>query len=413
MEPVRVAVLGINYAPEPTGIAPYTAGLAEGLRRRGHVVRVLTTFQHYPDWRFRPEDGVWRRDDVVNHVPVRRLRHYLPRTPSGWRRAVSEVSFGTRLLASSWHGAEVVLMPSPAMLATAVAQVRVRGSRRPAVGVIVQDLYSAGLSETHSAAGVVEVLAKLESRVLRRADGVAVIHDRFKKRVVTELGVAAERVHVIRNWTHVQPTPAFDRTAFRGALGWRRDEHIVLHTGAMGEKQDLGNVVSAARIADRRSLPVRFVLVGDGGQRPRLEADGAGVERLDFLPPLSSEDYPKLLASADILLVNERPGHVETAVPSKLTSYFSSGRPVVAATEPGSTTADEVADSGAGRRVAPGDPEALVAALLEMASNPEQADALGSFGPRYCARVLSEEASIDAYDALVRRLAAARSHWRK
>ena len=28
---VKVAILGINYAPEPTGIAPYTTGLAMGL----------------------------------------------------------------------------------------------------------------------------------------------------------------------------------------------------------------------------------------------------------------------------------------------------------------------------------------------------------------------------------------------
>jgi len=45
---VKVVILGINYAPEPTGIAPYTTGLAMGLAERGHDVLVLTGHPHYP-----------------------------------------------------------------------------------------------------------------------------------------------------------------------------------------------------------------------------------------------------------------------------------------------------------------------------------------------------------------------------
>src|SRR4051812_28645577 len=48
---VKVLVVGLNYRPEPTGIAPYTAAFCEGLVERGHQVRVLTTMPHYPEWR--------------------------------------------------------------------------------------------------------------------------------------------------------------------------------------------------------------------------------------------------------------------------------------------------------------------------------------------------------------------------
>ncbi len=48
---LRVAVLGINYAPEKSGIAPYTAGMARGLQSLGHSVKVFTSFPHYPEWR--------------------------------------------------------------------------------------------------------------------------------------------------------------------------------------------------------------------------------------------------------------------------------------------------------------------------------------------------------------------------
>jgi colanic acid biosynthesis glycosyl transferase WcaI len=39
---MHVLIIGINYRPEPTGIGPYTAGLAEHLAARGEEVTVLT-----------------------------------------------------------------------------------------------------------------------------------------------------------------------------------------------------------------------------------------------------------------------------------------------------------------------------------------------------------------------------------
>jgi hypothetical protein len=70
-----------------------------------------------------------------------------------------------------------------------------------------------------------------------------------------------------------------------------------------------------------------------------------------------------------VLLVNEREGMAEMSVPSKLTSYFSAGRPVVAATDPDSPTASEMRASGAGPIVPSGDPEALLARFCTLAAD--------------------------------------------
>ena len=42
----KVLILGLNYAPEHTGIAPYTAGIAQGLSR-DYDVQVVTAHPHY------------------------------------------------------------------------------------------------------------------------------------------------------------------------------------------------------------------------------------------------------------------------------------------------------------------------------------------------------------------------------
>jgi colanic acid biosynthesis glycosyl transferase WcaI len=402
---LSILLLGINYAPEQSGIAPYTTGLARGLQARGHRVTVVTTHPHYPQWRVDPPHGGWVVRAEVDGVGVTRVRHYVPARPTGLRRALSEVSFGSRLMTGRWGSPDVIVCVSPALISTALALARATSGRhRPATGVVVQDLYSAGVSETTAGGGAVErALTAIERWSLGRADGISVIHDRFKARVVRTLDVEPDRIAVVRNWTHVAPSAPFDREKVRAELGWV-GARVVLHAGAMGEKQALGNVVEAAREADRRESDLLFVLLGDGGQRRALEEQAVGVSRIKFLDPLPGELYGQAMRSADLLLVNEKPGVVEMAVPSKLTSYFSTGVPVLAATDATSTTAEELTASGAGVRVEPGDPVALVDRAEALCADHTAAVEIGSRGPVYCARVLSEDAAIDGYEAWIQAL---------
>jgi len=79
----HVAVVGMNYAPEPTGIAPYTAGLAEMLVEAGARVTVVTGVPHYPTWTVDPEYRWSLRVRERRHgVDVIRARHFVPRRQS-------------------------------------------------------------------------------------------------------------------------------------------------------------------------------------------------------------------------------------------------------------------------------------------------------------------------------------------
>lgn len=407
---MKILVVGLNYTPEASGIAPYTAALSAGLVGRGHAVRVITTMPHYPEWRVAPGYDGWTRTERLDGVKVRRLRHYVPTRPSGVRRLASEISFGLRAMLTRWGRPDVVLFVSPALFSTGLAMLRARAAHLPTV-VWVQDVYSSGMVETQGqsdGSSVVRVIRSVESVVLRSADVVSVIHDRFAQ-VVEGLGASKEQVRVVRNWTHLQPVLHQDPRLARRRLKWLSEETIVLHSGAMGKKQDLDNVIAAARLADERGAPVRFILMGNGAERARLEALATGVRSVTFLDPLPADQYQPSLHAADALLVNEHAGLREMAVPSKLTSYFSSGRPVIAATDAGSVTAFEVRSAEAGIRVPPADPEALLAAALELRADPRRATALGKNGQQYQERVLSEDAAIDRFESILGSLAKTRS----
>jgi colanic acid biosynthesis glycosyl transferase WcaI len=196
---VDVLIVGVNYAPGRTGIAPYTSGLSQGLARRGHDVFVLTSRPHYPEWPVPPGFQLGGVEDA-HGVRVRRLRQYIPASPSGLKRVAFEAAFGARLATSPWRAPDVVVCVSPALVSSAMAIARARLSRhRPAVGVVVQDLYTRGVSEAGlGGSGLAAAAARFEGGVLRACDGVSVIHDRFKRRLVDDLHASSERIAVIR-----------------------------------------------------------------------------------------------------------------------------------------------------------------------------------------------------------------------
>lgn len=407
---LRITILGLNYTPEPSGNAPYTTSLAEGLKAAGHTVHVVTGYPHYPEWALKSGYSGWQQAEDINGVPVKRLRHHVPRNPTAIGRMHMELSFGLRLFFARWNKPDVVLVVSPALFSCALAILRIRlRPNRPAIGIWIQDLYSRGVVETGTGGGLLaRVAAAVESRILCSADGVAAIHERFKRHMVNALGVPASKVEVIRNWTHLPASPTSGIQEIRVAMGWDSKDVIVLHAGNMGKKQGLENVIEAARIADTRASAVRFVLMGDGNQRKHLESLANGINRINFVDSLPDLDFQRALAAADVLLVNELPGVKDMAVPSKLTSYFNAGVPVIAATDEDSVTAFEIQNSGGGVRVDAADPLALVETAEALNREPSLAAKFAENALRFRHETLSEAVAVAHYDEFITSLATSR-----
>lgn len=402
-------IFGLNYPPETTGISPYTGAMAAGLVRRGREVRVFAGHPHYPDWKVAPGYGQWSRREKIDGVPVHRLRHFIPSRPTPLPRAAAEVTFGIRQILARWGQPAAVVAVSPALISSALVRVRARLTHPDVPFIVwVQDLYGLGLAETGQGSGLsARIIRAIERWLLRSASMVVVIHDRFADRVHEDFGVPLERTAVVRNWTHLPPMREVDVAAIRRAYGWGDDEIVVAHTGNMGVKQGLHHVVDAGRLAYRAGEKVRFVLVGRGSQRDELaERVNAEPTTTEIMPPLDDEAFAEVLQSADVLLVNELPGVAEMCVPSKLTSYFASGRPVLAATDPMGITAQEVTTAKAGATVVAGDPAALLEGVRGLVADREEAARLGENGKRYKETVLEETFAIERFDSLLADLTA-------
>jgi glycosyltransferase involved in cell wall biosynthesis len=404
---MRVNLICLNYPPEPTGVAIYTGALADGLVERGADVRVITGMPHYPQWRI--YDGYDKGcTEIRDRLTVSRHRHPVPARPQVVNRLGMELAFGLNATIARWKEPDIVVLVNPALFSTILAALKAALRRYPVV-VWVQDIYSLAIAETGRPSSFgSSLLSWAERTLLNRVHAVVVIHERFKRYLVTQLGVDPDKVSVIRNWSHIDETSRLtnsSRKEVRRQLGWEDDVTVVLHAGNMGAKQSLRNVVEASRIADHRNEPVLFVLMGAGNQRGELDAMGTN-RCLQIIDPLPSESFPAALCAADALLINERAGLTEMAFPSKLTSYFATGLPIIAATDEGSVTAEEIEVAAAGIRVDADRPDLLVKAAMEIRNDPEAARTLGRKGLEFRKSHLSADSSLSSFFALLNRLTA-------
>jgi glycosyltransferase involved in cell wall biosynthesis len=408
VDTLNVLVCSSYYWPETSGNAPYVTGLAEHLKSLGHRVVVCTGFPHYPAWRS-SANGRRRTCETHAGVEVRRRRHYVPSKQSAVRRAVYESSLflaGLPSLGVSEHP-DLVLGVSPTLAAASLALVAAT-AHKAAAGLIFQDLMGRAAEESGVKGGdsVAGVVRRLELGLARRATGVAVVSDGFR-RYFEEGGVASNKIFRVRNWNLAVPASRL-RNEMRARLGWSDADFVSLYAGSMGHKQGLDNLLRAA--SELQAQGVKVVLAGDGNDRVRLAAFArslglANVELRGTQPP---GEYEAMLLAADVLLVSQRPSIADMSLASKLTCYFAAGRPVVAAVTSGSETAREVVSSGGGIVVSSASPRELASAILSLRDDPARARELSARGRRYARTRLSADSALTEYERFVESLVGAR-----
>lgn len=383
----RFLLTGLNYAPEPLGNAPYTTAYAQALAGAGHQVDVVTGYPHYPEWTSTHRRWRWTTDASApdtsgGRVRVHRVPHAVPATPDARGRLLLEATYGLATLPPiARRSYDAVIGVIPTLSGGLAARVAGAVRRRP-VGLLVQDLVSAaalhgGVPGTSQR--IARAVSAVERRVLRGA-AVAVVARGFEAPV---RGAGARSVTHLPNFTTLAGTPTGAREETRRRLGVAGDAFVVGYSGNLGYKQDFDTVIAAATLL-RGDPAVTFLVVGEGSQRERIAQALASGEMRGVLHPLQpAEEVPAILDAADVLLAPQRPTDIDMSIPSKLTAYLASGRPVVAAASDQSETAAQVRASSGGLVVAPTDPAALAAAIRALRDDEARRTALGAAGRAY------------------------------
>lgn len=406
---LRVLLVTTNYWPEPTGIAVYTSDLSGSLRDSGYEVSVLTSLPHYPWWRV-PNEYAHLTEGVTRHesVEVIRATHLIPPRMNAFRRIQFEYSLWwnlirvSKLFVRSDFNAVLACIPT---VAAGLIGKRIAINLGIPFGLIVQDLSGAGARQSGLRGGALISKAALaiEGSVLKAADSIVVVSPAMRN-VVLGLGVDAKKVSEIPNYS-ARNIEVQSKDVARCEFGWASDEFIVIHTGNMGAKQDLENVVEASKAIGVDSK-IKIYLVGHGNQEANLKKLCEGLKNIAVLAAVPDDQYSALLSAADLLLVNERSTQMEMSLPSKLTSYLYSERPVIAAVPRGGATWQFL--DGIAELVEAGNPEALAKKIMELKDDQDRRAEFAEKGSRFAAENLSPEIGRARYLEWVEQLLASK-----
>ena len=190
------------------------------------------------------------------------------------------------------------------------------------------------------------------------------------------------------------------RDASRAELGVDDDAVLLVFVGRVVPIKRLDLMLEALARARESEPRLRLALVGDGDERPDLEALAArlgvagAVEFLGY-----RRELRPLFAAADVAVLSSD----NEGTPVSLIEAAAAGLPAVS-TDAGGVR--EVVGEDTGKVVPKGDPEALAAALVELARDPARRDAMGAAARERALGRYGAERLLGDVDALYRELAA-------
>jgi colanic acid biosynthesis glycosyl transferase WcaI len=375
----RLIFINRFFAPDHSATSQILSDLAFDLAGAGREVHVVTSRQIYDD----PKSALPERE-TINGVDVHRVASTGFGRAALIGRSIDYVSFYrsvSHCLSGLVRPGDIVIAKTDPPLMSVVARPVARRNGARLVNWL-QDIYpetAVELGVPFMRGPVAASLAALRNATLREAAATVVVGDLMARKVKT-LGAPAERIHVIPNWCNdddIQRVAPADNPLRQE---WNLADKFVLgYSGNLGRAHEFATVLAAAERL-RGEPRVAFLMIGGGKRFAELSAavKARGLSgAFRFLPYQARTLLSYSLGAADAHWVSLDPRLEGLMVPSKFYGIAAAGKPIVVIGDPNGELAQLVRRNDCGFAIAPGDSEALTAALRQLLDAPQAVSEMG------------------------------------
>jgi colanic acid biosynthesis glycosyl transferase WcaI len=371
----------MNIVLHEMGTYTHRQELAKALSSRGHEIAYL----YCPSSRTPSQSSMcFTADDGVSIVPV-----HLDSEFAKWqllKRFLQERTYGTRVASViASLRPDLVISGNTPIEIQATIQKMCQRSGMPFL-FLLEDVYSIGVKSVLSKMPLIGDLiaaryALLERNVVRQSDGIIAISDDFRD-LALDWGADPRRIAVIENWGVIpaDPPPPKDNdwAARHGLLG----KQVILYSGALGFKHNPQLFLELAA-EFREDEDVRIVVISEGHGAKWLLSRSHEFSKLVLLPFQVAEDFHKALATADLLLAVIEPQAAKYSVPSKVLTYMTAGKPILAAIPADNLAARTISAASAGLTIDPENPSELRRVARSLIEDRDHRRQLGAAGLAY------------------------------
>ncbi len=257
--------------------------------------------------------------------------------------------------------------------------------------VICSALHSTGLPDR------VELPNRLLAPMTDAFIAVAEPHGRY---LAEHEGCPADRVRVIPNGVDTERFhPRWPRRGLREELGLPEDAAVVGIVAALRPEKHHELFLRSAALIREQVPQARFLIVGDGPRREKLQRLARELSLADVAGFLGARsDVPELLGLMDVMLLTS---HME-ANPISILEAMASEKPVVA-TRVGSVP-ETVLDGQTGLLAAPGDARQIADGAVRLLRDRELAARMGRSAREHVLAHWSVDRMVQGYEELIREI---------
>ncbi|MBJ6989213.1 glycosyltransferase family 4 protein [Devosia sp. MC521] len=379
----------------------FTSQLARALAGRGHDV-LYASFGGFQT----PKGKTTRRDGDPETFRAREL--VLPEAfdkDNLLRRRRQQIAYARAISGLVQEEKPDVVLSANAPLEVAQAIYRASRSVGSAYVFWVQDIYSEAIERILSKRSrIVGYVAGIYYRFMERAllansDAAVVIAEEFRsvfQNAPWSLDVS--RVNVIENWGIIADVPLLPRDNDWAKINMPGDRPRIVYSGTLARKHNPNLLLELAR-----KLDADIYVFSEGSAPTALAAQAAqeGLANLHVRPWVPVEELPSMLAGADVLFALIEPDAGIFSVPSKVLSYLSAGRAILAAIPGHNLAARNVLREKAGLVSEPGDLEALVTNASRLLEDVALRKRMGENGRRFAERAFDIDNIADRFEGLL------------
>jgi glycosyltransferase involved in cell wall biosynthesis len=387
----------------PRRFAPTRAySFARHLVEQGDRVTVVGLDRRYMEpGRVAPPPGRLVDRETIDGIDVIWIGIPYAQRFSKWKRILS---YGGYTLAATLAAARVprpdVVYASSTPLTVGLNGLAFARARRVPFVFEIQDVWP----DVPVALGFLTNRAEISAaewleRTLYRTAARVVVCSESAGELLVQKGVAREKIVLIPNLAETELFGSAEPDhSYLAALGLD-GRFVALYAGAMGKANGVDQLAAAARsLHERGEGRIAIVALGNGSDRPWLERQADELPNLLVPPPVAREKLAGIVRAAGATITLYAPHKIlETGSPNKFFDSLAAGKALVVNTDGWLRRLAE--ENRAGLYVPAADGEALAAALVQLADNPELSAELGRNG-----RALAER-EFDR-DLLARRLRA-------
>lgn len=209
--------------------------------------------------------------------------------------------------------------------------------------------------------------ASIGRLILKGYSRFVVLHEKMVH-IAKRLGVPENRIKVIGNGVD---SSLFKRVAStndaKEILGYRKDSHLILYVGRLSFVKGIDILLKAAEIVHKKDEKIKFVIIGDGGEKDRLMQDvtRSNVD-IQFVPRMSQKRLSAWYSAADMLVIPSR----SEGVPNTMLEAAAVGLPIIATDVGGISTF--LKNEINGMLIPPGSAMTLADKISYLLSNPDQ-----------------------------------------